>query len=69
MKTFKEFINETTKGGFGGSPGQANHEIQWIQNKIDTLKLKLERKPSVAKQIKDLERQIRERSLAIAYKQ
>jgi hypothetical protein len=57
----------TTRGGFGGSAGQAQHEIQWLKNKIETLKPLLAKKPSVARQIKDLERQIRERELAIAY--
>ena len=57
----------TTRGGFGGSASQAQHEIQWLKNKIETLKPLLAKKPSVARQIKDLERQIRERELAIAY--
>ena len=58
----------TTRGGFSGSAGQAQHEIQWLQNKIETLKPLLAKKPSVARQIKDLERQIRERELANAYR-
>ncbi|CAB4852717.1 MAG: hypothetical protein F2772_11245 [Actinobacteria bacterium] len=57
----------TTRGGFGGSASQAQHEIQWLKNKIETLKPLLAKRPSVARQIKDLERQIRERELAIAY--
>jgi hypothetical protein len=57
----------TTRGGFGGSAGQAQHEIEWLKNKVETLKPLLAKKPSVAHQIKDLERQIRERELAIAY--
>jgi len=57
----------TTRGGFGGSASQAHHEIQWLKNKIETLKPLLAKKPSVARQIKDLERQIRERELAIVY--
>jgi hypothetical protein len=57
----------TTRGGFSGSAGQAQHEIGWLKNKIETLKPLLAKKPSVARQIKDLERQIRERELAIAY--
>jgi hypothetical protein len=57
----------TTRGGFGGSAGQAQHEIQWLKNKIETLKPLLAKKPSVARQIKDLERQIRERELTISY--
>jgi hypothetical protein len=57
----------TARGGFGGSAGQAYHEIEWLKNKIETLKPLLAKKPSVARQIKDLERQIRERELAIAY--
>ena len=58
---------ETTRGGFSGSAGQAHHEIEWLKNKIEILKPLLAKKPSVARQIKDLERQIRERELAIAY--
>lgn len=61
-------LDETTYGGFPGSSGQAQHEIDWLKNKIEGLKPQLERKPSVARQIKDLERQIRERELAIAFK-
>ena len=57
----------TTRGGFGGSASQAHHEIEWLKNKIETLKPLLAKKPSVARQIKDLERQIRERELAIVY--
>jgi ribosomal protein L37AE/L43A len=60
-------VAETTRGGFGGSAGQAHHEIEWLKNKIETLKPLLAKKPSIARQIKDLERQIRERELAIAY--
>ena len=43
------------------------HEIQWIQNKIETLKPRLEKKPSVSREIKDLERQISERVTKIEY--
>jgi hypothetical protein len=57
----------TTRGGFSGSASQAQHEIQWLKNKIETLKPLLAKKPSVARQIKDLERQIRERELSISY--
>ena len=65
----KEGVTEgsTTRGGFSGSASQAQHEIQWTKNKIETLKPLLAKRPSVARQIKDLERQIRERELAIAY--
>jgi hypothetical protein len=37
------------------------HEIEWTKNKIKSLLPKLAKKPSTMKQIKDLERQIRER--------
>jgi len=57
----------TTRGGFGGSASQAHHEIEWLKNKIETLKPLLTKKPGVARQIRDLERQIRERELAMAY--
>jgi len=73
MKQFPDMSKQgvaegsTTRGGFGGSASQAHHEIQWLKNKIETLKPLLARKPSVARQIKDLERQIRERELAIVY--
>ena len=67
--TMSEGVAEgsTTRGGFGGSASQAHHEIEWLKNKIETLKPLLAKKPSVARQIKDLERQIRERELAIVY--
>ena len=69
IKQLRQGVAEgsTTRGGFGGSASQAPHEIQWLKNKIETLKPLLAKKPSVARQIKDLERQIRERELAIAY--
>ena len=51
----------------GGAVSQAQSEIQWLKNKIETLKPLLAKKPSVARQIKDLERQIRERELIIGY--
>ena len=67
--TMSEGVAEgsTTRGGFGGSASQAHHEIEWLKNKIETLKPLLAKKPSVARQIKDLERQIRGRELAIVY--
>jgi hypothetical protein len=37
------------------------HEIEWIKTKILSLREKYERRPSTIKQIRDLERQIRER--------
>ena len=52
---------------YGGAVSQAQSEIQWLKNKIETLKPLLAKKPSVARQIKDLERQIRERELIIGY--
>ena len=51
----------TTRGGFGGSAVQAHHEIEWLKNKIASLPSTKER------QIRDLQRQIRERELAIAF--
>jgi hypothetical protein len=51
----------TTRGGFGGSAGQAQHEIEWLKKKISSLP------PTKEKQIRDLQRQIRERELAIAF--
>jgi hypothetical protein len=51
----------TTRGGFGGSAGQAQHEIEWLKKKISSLP------PTKDKQIRDLQRQIRERELAIAF--
>jgi len=51
----------TTRGGFGGSASQAHHEIEWLKKKIASLP------PTKEKQIRDLQRQIRERELAIAY--
>jgi hypothetical protein len=65
----KQGVSEgsTTRGGFGGSASQAQQEIKWLKNKIETLNPLLAKKPSVARQIKDLERQIRERELAISF--
>ena len=37
------------------------HEIQWLKAKIVTLRQKYERRPSTIKEIRDLERQIKER--------
>ena len=51
----------TTRGGFGGSASQAYHEIEWLKKKIASLP------PTKEKQIRDLQRQIRERELAIAF--
>jgi hypothetical protein len=51
----------TTRGGFGGSASQAQFEIEWLKNKISGLPSTKER------QIRDLQRQIRERELAIAF--
>jgi hypothetical protein len=49
----------TTRGGFAGSASQAYHEIEWLKKKIASLP------PTKEKQIRDLQRQIRE--LAIAF--
>ena len=37
------------------------HEIEWLKNKIVSLEPKFKRRPSTIKEIRDLERQIRER--------
>ncbi len=37
------------------------HEIRWLKSKIISLQEKYTRRPSTIKQIRDLERQIRER--------
>lgn len=37
------------------------HEIEWLRSKIAGLETKFLRRPSTIKEIKDLERQIRER--------
>jgi len=37
------------------------HEIQWLKNKIISLKDKYQKRPRTIKEIRDLERQIRER--------
>ena len=39
------------------------HEIIWCKKKIEELKLQLDKKPSVVKQINDLKRQIKEKEL------
>jgi len=43
------------------------HELVWLKNKIEELKLKLDKKPSTSKQIKDLQRQIRQTEVFIAF--
>jgi len=37
------------------------HEIEWLKSKILSLREKYQRRPSTIKEIRDLERQIRER--------
>ena len=37
------------------------HEIEWLKTKILSLREKYQRRPSTIKEIRDLERQIRER--------
>ena len=69
FRMVEDEIEETARGGFGGSASQAAHEIEWLERKIKTLEPKLAKTPRVAKQIKDLQRQIRERELAIALKE
>lgn len=51
---------QTTRGGFGGSASQAHQEIEWLKKKIASLP------PTKEKQIRDLQRQIREREIAIS---
>jgi hypothetical protein len=45
----------------------AAHEIEWLKKKIAELDKKIDIKPSVAKEIKQLRHQIKERELAIAF--
>lgn len=40
---------------------QKNCEIKWLKDKILSLREKFERRPKTIKEIRDLERQIRER--------
>jgi RecJ-like exonuclease len=46
---------------------QLVHEIEWCKKKIAELTAVAHEKPSVIKQIKDLERQIRHKELALAF--
>jgi hypothetical protein len=46
---------------------RCEHEIVWMQKRIDELSLKLERKPSVIKEINNLKHQIRHAELMIAF--
>lgn len=68
MTTLKQLREtSTTKGGFSGNNSQAAYEMDWIKTKIESLKPLLAKKPNVARQIKDLERQHTERQLSIAF--
>ena len=57
----------TTYGGFGGDLRNVDAELEWIARKIASLQPQLAKRPSTAKQIRDLERQKRERELAVAF--
>jgi predicted site-specific integrase-resolvase len=46
---------------------QIVHEIEWIKNKIEELRPLLFKRPSVIKQIRDLERQIAERRYSLIF--
>jgi hypothetical protein len=41
---------------------QKDNEIRWLKNKILSLREKFEKRPKTIREIKDLERQIRERN-------
>ena len=41
---------------------QKDNEIRWLKNKILSLREKFEKRPRTIREIKDLERQIRERN-------
>lgn len=43
------------------------HEIEWLKNKISTVSLGLEKRPSKQKEINDLRRQIKEREYRILF--
>lgn len=53
----------STPTGIGYLESNKNrfHEITWLKEKITRLEPKYERRPSTIKEIRDLERQIRER--------
>lgn len=46
---------------------QLLHEIRWLQQEIEKLRLLLPKKSSVIKQIREYERQIRRTELNIAF--
>lgn len=46
---------------------QLLHEIRWLQQEIEKLRLLLPKKPSVIKQIHEYERQIRRKEVNIAF--
>jgi len=43
------------------------YEIEWLKNKIVTVSLGLEKRPSKQKEINDLQRQIKEREYKILF--
>jgi hypothetical protein len=45
--------------------GQAHHEIRWLENKIEELQPKLQKRPRTIREINDLKRQIVDRQLII----
>lgn len=44
---------------------QAQHEIKWIENRIESLQTKLLKKPRTIREINDLKRQIADRELIL----
>ena len=46
---------------------QLKHEIKWLENEIEKLKLQLVRKPSKIRHIRCLERQIKEINLQLTF--
>jgi hypothetical protein len=66
-KLMKKYDLKAKLGEASTAKSNAAHEIEWLKTKIAGLEKQLEKKPSVAKEIKDLNRQIKERELAIAF--
>ena len=46
---------------------QIAYEIQWLKNKLESVRIKATRKPSAVREMHDLERQIREREVRLAF--
>jgi hypothetical protein len=54
-------MSTPTGPGYIQSNTNRLHEIEWLKNKIRSLLPELKRRPRTIRQIRDLERQIRER--------